>query len=207
MAKPPKTTNVYGSTSEGIADILGASIDDEPSPTPRAADLVTEAQRVGPLNPLVSPPNDLPTLDGGADPGDVDNLPACTPHESAENLITLLFALAPSGDWQPDDEAERAELTAAVERVFVYRGIAPSLPPELALLAVAGKFTRKRMQRPAVRARLAPFLARLPLLGKLTGAAAAVDQEAAGGSTSSSSSPASPFLGGLPHMSPPHDGR
>lgn len=202
MAKPPKTTNVYGSTSEGISDILGASIDDEPTPTPRAADLVTEAQRVGPLNPLVPSPDDLPALDGGPDPGGLDTLPAASPRESAENLVTLLFALAPSGDWQPDDEAEREELTAAVERVFVYRGIAPSLPPELALLAVAGKYTRKRMQRPAVAARLAPFLARLPLVGKLTGAAAAVDQADAGGSTSSPG----PF-GALPKMSPPADAR
>lgn len=194
MAKIPKTTNVYASTQDGLSDILGAAIDDEPAPIARAGELVETAQRAGPLNPIRDAADDSLAGSGGPDDG-YGHLPATTPREAAENMLTLGFALMPAGDWQPDDEAEREELIKAVERVFAYRGVAPALPPELALIAVVGKFTRKRMAKPAVKAKLSPWLAKMPLLGKLMGAAPADEPVGA------------PLLAELPRMTPPHDSR
>lgn len=194
-----KSTNVYGSTGEGIADILDAHIGDEPAPTARAAELVKEAEAHGPLNPIPD------FADGSILPGDgfgpVDGptaLATCSPRESAENAIELLFTLVPSGDWQPDNDAERDELIRALERVFTIRGWSLTLPPEAILIAVAGKYTRKRMAKPAVRARMPPWLSKMPLLGKLLGGPS-IEQEKAAAAAAQESRDA------LPRMTPPHD--
>lgn len=202
-SKSPKSTDVYDSTGAGIDAILSAATSDEPTPTPRAGQLIEENERAGALNPLLGSAAGLPASTGDGFDGNlsVDHVqPATSPRESAENLLTLLTALLPVGDWQPESQAELDELVRAVERVFIYRGIAPSLPPELALVAVMGKYTRKRMAKPAVAAKVTPWLARLPLIGKLMGAPAAVPvvlppAPAAG---------ASPFSNLAP-MSAPHD--
>lgn len=196
----PKTHTVYESAAQGIADVLEQATADEPAPTHGAPALVEDAIRAGPLTPVPDFAG-LPTLPGGGG-GPVDlagTVPPTSPREAAENLVNLGFALVPSGDWQPDNEAERDELITAVERVFVYRGIAPSLPPELALIAIVGKYGRKRMAKPAVRARVGPWLARFPLVGKLMG------QGQDGGQAAAETEPGA--FGGLPRMTPPHDGR
>lgn len=167
-----KTTTVYPSTADGLQDILGAAIDDEPTPTPAAAQLVEEAIYAGPVLPDAST---LPTLTGtGGGPGELLGAvpPPPSPRESAENLIQLAFALVPAGDWQPDSDQEREELVAALQRVFEVRGWSVNLPPEAILIAVMGKYGRKRFKRPAVQAKLGPWLSRLPLIGKLVGAQA-----------------------------------
>lgn len=202
MSKPaPKVTNVYPSMDAGLREILDAAAADEPQPTARAAELVEEAHRAGPVLPGVET---LPTVAGGGG-GDGELVDpaagAVTPRESAENLIELGFALVPAGDWQPENDAEREELVRAVERVFIYRNIAPNLPPELALLAVLGKYGRKRMAKPAVRSKLGPWLARMPLLGKLMGAGDVPGPDAGdvdGGNGT---------FGQLPRMTAPHDAR
>lgn len=199
---PPKSTNVYPTAEAGLSDILDAAIGDEPPPTPRAADLIEEAEHAGPLSPLADSAHGLPTVTGtgggdthlaGVDP---PMPPGPTHRESAENMIELAFALVPAGDWQPENQAEREELVRALERVFVYRNFTPSLPPELTLLAVAGKYTRRRMAKPAVAAKLTPWLKKIPLLGKLMGAKADETEEA-----SASSGTVGPFAT-MPRMTP-----
>lgn len=205
MGKQPKSTNVFNSTSDGLTAILSEAIGDEPRPTPRAGEIIDAAERAGPLSPLSDTPAGGPvTVDDGPDAGFAP--PTVTPRESAENLIVLLSAVLPAGDWQPENDAERDELVRAVERVFVYRGIAPSLPPELALIAVVGKYTRKRMAKPAVAAQVGPWFSRIPILGKLVGAPAPVAAPAVNGRPSQPTLPGGTFSD-LPRMSEPHDFR
>lgn len=195
-----KSTNVYGSLGEGISDILESAIADEPDPTPRAPDLVKEALAHGQLNPVFDPSDSLPALSdgGGGSADDPGALATCSPRESAENAIELLFTLVPAGDWQPENDAERAELTRALERVFTLRGWSLTLPPEAILVAVMGKYTRRRMAKPAVRARAGPWLAKLPILGKLLGGAPDPAEAAA-------ALAAKEARDSLPRMSPPSD--
>lgn len=204
MSKRPKETNVYGSTAEGIADVLDTVIADEPPPTPRAAEIIEKAEHDGPIAPIPGPGDGFPTLPGATGGPDglangAAGLAAVTPRESAENAIELLFALVPAGDWQPEDESERDELIRALERVLTIRGWTLALPPEAILIAVAGKYTRKRMAKPAVRARLGPWLQKMPLLGRLMGAPAADDPAPTEG--------AAEAFQNLPRMTAPHDAR
>lgn len=132
-----------------------------------------------------------------------------TAEESARSIVDMLCAAVPAGDWQPDSDAEREELVRAVQRVFEVRGIAFNLPPEVILLTVMGKYTRKRMKKPAVAKRLAPWCARVPILGKLLGAPADAGDVDAGGQPVPVAGvagvqpprPTSPFFG-VPHMTP-----
>ncbi len=196
MGKAPKVTTVYDSTAAGVADVLNQAISDEPAPTHGAHTIISDAEAAGPLGPL-GPPDSL--AGGGSAAADVPMV-AGNPRQAAENLLLLAFACAPA-EWQPDESGEREELIAAVERVFEWHGIAPTLPPHLALIAVVGKYGRKRMARPAVRARLGPFLARVPFIGRMMGA---TDQ---GDASTPAADPADSTFAGLPHMTTPHDAR
>lgn len=196
----PKETTFYESTGQGLADILGSATADEPEPAQHAAQIVETNVAAGALDPL----GGLPTLPGatGIDGGRLDpgGAPPPSARESAESMLTLAFAMVPTGDWQPETDAERDELITALQRVFEYRGFCPSLPPELALIAITGKYARKRMARPHVAAKAGPFLARLPLIGKLLGAPAPQPVQPTAPAQQSSS----PFASLAP-MSPPHD--
>ena len=92
MGKQPKVHTVYDSAEAGLHDVLDAAVKDEPTPTPRAAELIQEAKHAGPVVP--GGDGGLPTLAGGDGAGDLVGpapVPGPTPRQSAENLIELAF--------------------------------------------------------------------------------------------------------------------
>lgn len=205
MGRQPKSTDVYDTTEAGLAGILDAAVADEPAPTPRAAELVEEARHAGPLLPIPGAAPGLPTLSGGFGGGaDLVGVaetatPGPTAEQSARSMIDLVCAMVPAGDWQPENDAEREELVLALQRVFEVRGFAFALPPELILMTVMGKYTRKRMKKPAVQKRLAPWFKKLPVLGKLMGAPA---EDPDGGGAVEQPPPAPGPFDGMPRMTP-----
>jgi hypothetical protein len=194
MSKP-KVHTVYPTAEAGLSDVLDSATADEPTPTAHAAELVEEAIHAGPVLPGGAAGGSI--APGGIGAGElVDPVgpPPPTPRQSAENITELIFALVPAGDWQPENEAERDELVSAVEHVFAVRGWTLNLPPEAVLLAVMGKYTRRRMQKPAVRARVGPWLKKFPLVGRLV--------RTDDGESSDAPPPAGVFAG-LPKMTAP----
>ena len=172
---PPSLKGNKVTTVPAAADltsILDAAVGDEPEPTAEAERLIEEARSGNVQIPGAAggPPLGVPAgaaAEGGAaGPDPVDERDPDAAAASANALFWSVAAGVGGDEWQPDDQAEYDQVQQAWATYFSIRGT-PPLPPELILAGALGGVAFKRIHRPKTRERLGPFMARVPVIGRL----------------------------------------
>lgn len=187
MTTKAKQTTVFGAGRGTVEDVLEDVLANESTPTAAAAGVEGKANE--PVYVPAPGSAGAPALSPGGPAGlgpagaGLDSAAVLSPAEGADQtfaLIVTLGRLVGDEEWEPDDPDEEANVKRALERVYAIRGV-PSLPPELGLAIVLGRYAQKRVSRPKTKSKVRAWFGSIKLPFRIAGSSAPGAQPATAG--------------------------
>lgn len=186
MTTKAKQTTVFAAGRGSVEDVLDDVLSNESTPTAAAAGVEGKADEPvyipapGSVSASALSPGGPAGLDASGNP--LNGAAVLTPAEGADQtfaLIVTLGRLVGDEEWEPDDPEEEQNVKRALERVYAIRGT-PSLPPELGLAIVLGRYAQKRVARPKTKSKIRAWFGSIKLPWRIAGGGAPGAQPAAG---------------------------
>lgn len=178
MTTKAKQTTVFAPGRGTVEDVLEDVLANESQPTAAAAGVEGKADEPvyvpapGSAGPSALSPGGPAGLDASG--AGLDSAAVLSPADGADQtfaLIVTLGRLVGDEEWEPDDPEEEANVKRALERVYAVRGV-PSLPPELGLAIVMGRYVQKRIARPKTKSKVRAWFGSLKLPFRIAGSSA-----------------------------------